>query len=122
MAVILFIFTWVRLQVILGFDSEILSIIKNPRVIHKIGELILLAPFAYIHLSSFTKSKKEINRLIKWSALPMFLGGVLNFYSWMELRGEVFWAPFCLVIFSLGVFAVPISRKYFLKRAAGELN
>jgi len=114
---LIFVMTCIRAMNMVGFENGFLPFWKDPRMQHKIGEFILVAPFFFIFLASFTKDKRTVNQMINWSALPMIIGGSMNLYSWFGLKDHVFWHPFCLVIFVWGLLAVPICKKYFLARA-----
>ena len=100
-----------------GYENGNLSIWEIPHMQHKIGEIFLVIPFFFIFLGTYTKNKESLNKMINWSALPMFIGGSMNLYAWFELKDLVLWHPFCFVVFAWGLLAVPICRKYFLPMA-----
>ena len=113
----IFTLTCIRIIYNIGFSQGIFAILSEPRIMHKIGELFLIVPFYFIYLYTYTHPRKRINQMITWSAIPMFIGGSMNAYAWFELKDMVFWHPFCWILFLWGLFAVPISKKFFLPLA-----
>jgi len=103
-------------------DSGIGSVFIDGIVLHKIGELLVAAPFVVgLFLPMFwNKDGEEMERILNTVRILMLVGGVLNGIAWLSLRYIVDWHPWCLVIFCWGligfIFIKPLSlgmlRKY----------
>jgi hypothetical protein len=84
---------------------------------HKIGELMVAAPFAWLAIMSNQWPVDKLQTFFSRTKWIMIAGGVLNGIAWLTLRYRVDWHIWCLILLIWGTVAAPLFGKYIITLA-----
>ena len=93
------------------------AMITDGVVLHKIGELMVAAPFAWLAIMSSQWPVEKLQTFFTRTKWVMVAGGVLNGLAWLTLRDIVDWHVWCLILLVWGTVAAPLFGKYVIKLA-----